>query len=362
MKTIPRIESAPSRPFPPTGVTWMDVARTVLNGETISREMALKVLQSPDGELMQILAAAYEVRKEAFGNTVQLYYLMNVKSGLCPEDCHYCSQSKVSKAQIEKYPMLSQERIVAGAKRAAEHMACTFCLVASGRGPTERELGHVINAVKEIKETVGIRVCACLGILKDGQAERLKEAGVDRYNHNLNTSEDYHEEMCTTHTFADRVRTNEEIQEAGISTCSGGIIGMGETDEDVVSLAFSLRDLGAESIPVNFLIPFEGTPFGHIRQLNPRYCLKALAMFRFVNPTSELRIAGGREVHLRTLQPLGLYAANSIFVSDYLTSKGQEASADFQMIEDMGFEIVQPAYAHKEDSAETDNTAMSTSS
>lgn len=345
MKTIPRIESAPSRPFPPTGIDWMSIARRILAGETIDRQTALKVLQSPDDELMQILAAAYEVRKAAFANTVQLYYLMNVKSGLCPEDCHYCSQSKLSTAGIEKYPMLSRERIVAGAKRAAEHMACTYCIVASGRGPTERELGHVIEAVKEIKESVNIRVCACLGILKDGQAERLKEAGVDRYNHNLNTSEGYHGEMCTTHTFADRVQTNREIREAGISTCSGGIIGMGESDEDAVSLAFSLRDLGAESIPVNFLIPFEGTPFGDIRQLNPRHCLKALALFRFVNPMSEIRIAGGREVHLRSLQPLGLYAANSIFVSDYLTSKGQAADEDFRMLEDLGFEIVQPAFS-----------------
>ena len=238
--------------------------------------------------------------------------------------------------------MLDQETILDGAHRAADSGACTFCIVASGRGPTERELGHVLSAVREIKESVGIRVCACLGILKEGQAERLHEAGVDRYNHNLNTSEDYHEEMCTTHTFADRVQTNHDVKAAGISTCSGGIIGMGESNEDVVSLAFSLRDLGAESIPVNFLIPFEGTPFGHIRQLNPRYCLKALAMFRFVNPTSEIRIAGGREVHLRSLQPLGLYAANSIFVSDYLTSKGQAAEDDFRMIEDLGFEIVRP--------------------
>jgi biotin synthase len=136
------------------------------------------------------------------------------------------------------------------------------------------------------------------------------------------------------------VRTNREVQDAGISSCSGGLIGMGESDDDVVSLAFALRDLEIESIPVNFLIPFDGTPFGQMRNLNPRYCLKTLCLFRFANPTREIRIAGGREVHLRSLQPMGLYPANSIFVSDYLTSKGQAAAADYGMLEDLGFEIV----------------------
>jgi biotin synthase len=304
------------------------------------------MLQSSDDELLSLLAAAYEVRRTYFGNRVQLYYLMNIKSGLCPEDCHYCSQSKLSQAPIPRYPMLSYDDIVAGALRAAENQACTYCIVASGRGPTDREVDHVVNAVKKIKETVDIRVCACLGILKDGQADRLKAAGVDRYNHNLNTSEDYHGEMCTTHTFEDRVRTNREVHNAGISTCSGGLIGMGESDDDVVSLAFALRDLDIDSIPVNFLIPFEDTPFGGMRHLNPRYCLKVLSMFRFANPSREIRIAGGREVHLRSLQPMGLYAANSIFVSDYLTSKGQEASDDFRMLEDLGFEVVKPAVVH----------------
>lgn len=338
MLTIEHVKSV-DRPTRPSGVNWGDIATRVLAGEVLDRATGIAVLQSADEELLSLLAAAFEVRRAYFGNKVQLYYLKNIKSGLCPEDCHYCSQSKLSKAPVAKYPMLSYDEIVDGALRAAENRASTYCIVASGRGPTEREVDHVVDAVKKIKETVDIRVCACLGILKEGQAARLKEAGVDRYNHNLNTSEDYHGEMCTTHTFDDRVRTNREVREAGISTCSGGLIGMGESDDDVVSLAFALRELGAESIPVNFLIPFEGTPFGHVRALNPRYCLKVLCLFRFANPSREIRIAGGREVHLRSLQPMGLYPANSIFVSDYLTSKGQAAADDFRMLEDLGFEI-----------------------
>lgn len=339
MLTIDRIESV-SRPTRPSGLNWGDIARDVLAGSPIDRTTGIGILQSSDDELLSLLAAAYEVRRACFGNRVQLYYLMNIKSGLCPEDCHYCSQSKLSKVPIAKYPLLSHDEIVAGAIRAAENKACTYCIVASGRGPTDRELEHVAGAVEKIKEAVDIRVCACLGILKDGQAERLKAAGVDRYNHNLNTSEEYHGEMCTTHTFDDRVRTNHEVHDAGISTCSGGLVGMGESDDDVVSLAFALRDLEIDSIPVNFLIPFDDTPFGGMRNLNPRYCLKVLSLFRFANPTREIRIAGGREVHLRSLQPMGLYPANSIFVSDYLTSKGQAAEDDFRMLEDLGFEIV----------------------
>lgn len=321
---------------------WSDLARRILGGDAIDRRTALAVLQAPDEELLALMHAAYDVRRAHFGRTVQLYYLMNAKSGLCPEDCNYCSQSRISKADIPRYPMMSREDLVAGAHRAMEHRACTFCIVASGRGPTKRELEHVVEAVKEIKETTPLRICACLGILADGQAERLRDAGVERFNHNLNTSEEYHGEICTTHTFQNRVDTVEEIKSAGISPCSGGIVGMGESDEDVVSLAFALRDLEVESIPVNFYHPVEGTPLSETWNLNPRYCLKVLAMFRFVNPSREIRIAGGRELHLRALQPLGLYAANSIFVSDYLTTQGQSAADDFRMIEDLGFEITQP--------------------
>jgi biotin synthase len=322
---------------------WNALALRVLNQEPISRHDALSALECPDDDLLSLLHAAYKVRRAFFGNTVQLYYLMNIKSGLCPEDCHYCSQSKLSTASIPKYQMLSKDEMVAGAHRAFENKACTFCIVASGRGPSDREVDQVIDAVRDIKDSLSIRVCACLGILKPGQAQRLQEAGVDRYNHNLNTSEEFTANIVSTHTFEDRVRTVHEITEAGISPCSGGIIGMGESDDDIVSLAFALRDMEIESIPVNFYHPIEGTPLYGTWTLDPRKCLKALAMFRFVNPAREIRIAGGRELHLGSLQPLGLYAANSIFVSDYLTTSGQSAEDDYKMIADLGFTIATPA-------------------
>jgi biotin synthase len=266
---------------------------------------------------------------------------MNAKSGLCPEDCGYCSQSKVSEAEIPRYNLLSRDKLLEGARIAAERQARTYCIVISARGPNEREMEAVTTIVPEIKQKYNLKICACLGLLTPDQAQLLKVCGVDRVNHNLNTGESYYGDVCSTHTFRDRVDTLHAVRDAGLEMCSGGIVGMGERREDVVEMAVALRELGVQSIPVNFLIPIAGTPLGQRQDLNPRYCLKVLAMFRLVNPDRELRIAGGREVHLGSMQALGLYAANSLFVGDYLTTKGQPADADYQMIRDLGFEIVQ---------------------
>ncbi len=319
---------------------WQQLADRVLADEVLSTEQAVDVLNCPDDELLELLAAAYRVRRRWFGNRVQLYFLMNAKSGLCPEDCSYCSQSKISEAEIPRYNLLSREKLLDGARLAAECNARTYCIVISARGPNEREMRAVTTIVPEIKQRYNLKICACLGLLTPEQASALKACGVDRVNHNLNTSESFYGEICTTHTFSDRLATLHAVRDAGIELCSGGIIGMGEGRRDVVDMAFALRDLCVESIPINFLNPIEGTPLAGRRDLNPRYCLKVLAMFRLVNPKSELRIAGGRELHLGSLQALGLYAANSIFVGDYLTTKGQAPEADYQMIRDLGFEVV----------------------
>jgi biotin synthase len=319
---------------------WSFLSDRVLANEKLSIEEALAVIESPDEELLDLLAAVYRVRRRWFGNQVQLYFLMNAKSGLCPEDCAYCSQSKISDAEIPRYNVLSREKLLDGARLAAERNARTYCIVISARGPNEREMRAVTTIVPEIKQRYNLKICACLGLLTPEQARALKQCGVDRVNHNLNTSESFYGEICTTHTFADRLATLHAARDAGIELCSGGILGMGERRRDVVDMAFALRDLAVESIPINFLNPVEGTPLAGRWDLNPRYCLKVLAMFRLVNPKSELRIAGGRELHLGSLQPLGLYAANSIFVGDYLTTKGQTPEADYQMIRDLGFEIV----------------------
>lgn len=318
---------------------WDRLAVKALAGEALTLEEGLSVLKASDLELLPILHAAFKVRRASFGTKVKLNLIMNAKSGLCPEDCGYCSQSMVSSAPIEKYPLLDKDTLVQGARRAMELRVGTYCIVASGKGPTSRELEHVIEAVKEIKATMPMKVCACLGILGEDQAARLKDAGVDRYNHNLNTSASHFANITSTHTYEDRVRTVTHAKQAGMSPCSGCIIGMGESPEEIVKIGYALHELDADSIPVNFLNAIPGTPLENQDELDPRYCLKVLALFRFMLPTKEIRISGGREIQLRSLQAMGLYAANAIFVGDYLTTEGQKAAADHQMIEDLGFEI-----------------------
>jgi biotin synthase len=318
---------------------WRTLAAKVLDGADVSKAQALAILDSSDEELLDLVNAAFEIRKKHFGKTVQLYFLMNAKSGLCPEDCHYCSQSKISDAPIPKYNILSRDKLLEGAKLAAERQSKTYCIVISGRAPNEREIQAIEKIVPEIKQTFGLNICACLGLLNESQAQRLAAAGVDKVNHNLNTSQEYYPQICTTHTFEDRIETLKNVRKAGLELCSGGIIGMGESRQDIVEMAFSLRELAVESIPLNFLHAIDGTPMQQKEYLSARDCIRALAMFRFVNPMSELRIAGGRERHLRSLQPLGLMIANSIFIGDYLTTQGQAPLEDYRMIEDLGFEI-----------------------
>lgn len=323
------------------GITsqWDLLAHKALQGELLTQEEAFEILNSPDDELLSLLQATYKVRKHYYGNKVKLNMIINAKSGLCPEDCGYCSQSIVSTAPIQKYTLLDKDTLIAGAREAMNRKAGTYCIVASGRGATDREIEQVVEAIKEIKGEMPLKICCCLGIISEDKAQRLAEVGVERYNHNLNTSAKHHSSITSTHTYDDRVSTVEKVKAAGMSPCSGAIIGMGETHEDIYDIAVQLRQLDADSIPVNFLHAIPGTPLEGLKELEPRFCLKVLALFRFINPSKEIRISGGREVNLRSLQPLGLYAANSIFVGDYLTTAGQEMTDDHKMIEDMGFEI-----------------------
>lgn len=334
MSTLPR-DAAPVDS--PVSRDWHGLATRVLDGHQLTRDEGVTMLECPDDQLLELLGAAFRVRRHFFGKSVQLYFLINAKSGLCPEDCSYCSQSKVATSEIPKYNLLSRETLMAGAQAAWQRKAKTYCIVISARGPSEREMEAVASIIPDIKAKYDLKICTSLGLLTSDQAQRLKACGVDRINHNLNTSPEYYQKICTTHTFEDRLATLHAVRDAGLELCSGGIVGMGEKAQDVVSMALALRDVGVESIPINFLIAIDGTPLGGNQELDPRYCLKVLAMFRLANPSCELRIAGGRERHLRSMQGLGLYAANSIFVGDYLTTKGQAADADYKMIEDMGF-------------------------
>ena len=315
------------------------LADSVLQGRDINREEGLELLRTPDDQMLSLINAAYQIRRKHFGNTVTIQMLYNAKSGACIEDCHYCSQSSISTAPIDRYALVEPKEMLKAARRAAESKAQRYCVVISGRSPLDREIEEISKAVREIKEELPIQVCCSLGLLTEPQAKSLKGAGVDRINHNLNTSEAYHASICTTHTFQDRLTTLNNARAAGLELCSGGIVGMGEQDEDLVDLAFSLKELNPDSIPLNMLHPQEGTPLADSKHLTPQRCLKIMSMFRFIHPKRELRAAGGREFNLRSLQPLALYVADSLFVNGYLTTPGDSAHEVQKMIEDMGFEV-----------------------
>ncbi|WP_412517920.1 biotin synthase BioB [Actinomadura madurae] len=313
-----------------------------LRREPPTRDEALAVLGTRDDDLLEVVAAAGKVRRHWFGRRVKLNYLVNLKSGLCPEDCSYCSQRLGSKADVLTYTWLKPDEAAAAAEAGVAGGAKRVCLVASGRGPTGRDVERVADTIAAIKKrNEDVEICACLGLLSDGQAARLREAGAHAYNHNLNTAEAVYADICTTHDFTDRVASVQKSKAEGLSACSGLIAGMGESDSDLVDVVFALRELDVDSVPVNFLIPFKGTPMAEDWALTPQRCLRILAMVRFVCPDVEVRLAGGREIHLRTLQPLALHVVNSIFLGDYLTSEGQAGKADLDMIADAGFEVEQ---------------------
>ncbi len=326
-------------------MNWNALSDKVLEGESITRDEALAVLQAGEEDVLSVLDAAYRVRLHHHGRMVRLHVLQNAKSGMCRENCAFCSQAIGAYSGVDRYHMQTVEELVAGAKEAHERQAVKYCMVTATRGPSSNELDVICEAVRQIKQDVPIEICTSLGLLNDEQAQRLAEAGVHRFNHNLETSRNYFPQVCQTHSYDDRVATVRAAKAAGMEACCGGIVGMGEGLDDRVELAFALRELDVESIPVNFLDPRPGTPLAQVERLSPAECLKVLAMFRLVNPQSEIRVAGGREVNLRHLQPLALYPANSMFTEGYLTTPGQGYEHDLEMIRDAGFEVAEMAPA-----------------
>lgn len=303
----------------------------------ISPSEAQKFLCGEIG-LMELVKLANEPRENYFGKKVRIHILDNIKNGHCPEDCGYCAQRKNADSGVKDYPTKSPDEIYRDAVRAKEAGAYRFCIVSAGTGPSQNSVQSLSGTIKRISEELGLKVCLSAGLLNSEKAQLLKEAGLDRYNHNLNTSEAHYGEICTSHTFQDRIDTLSHVKSVGIGACSGLIVGMGESKNDLVEVAFKLKELQVISIPINFFIPISGHAIKNPNKLSPEECIRILSVFRLVNPDSEIRVGAGREGHLRSLQSLSLFVANSLFASGYLNVKGSDTNETIQMILDAGFE------------------------
>ncbi len=320
----------------------LDAAAALLldRHEHIDRDLAERLATLPGDQLPQLIALAHQVRLAWMGPAVEVESIISAKTGGCPEDCVFCSQSARYRTDVAREPMLAADRLVELARRTRQLGGTEFCIVVAVRGPDERMLRAVEDATAAIRAAVGIEVAASLGLLKDGQAERLAAAGVHRYNHNLEAGERFFPRICTTHSYQDRVDTCRKVRAAGMELCSGGIFGMGESWDDRLDLAFALRDLDTHEIPCNFLNPRPGTPLGPSPLLHPMEALRCVAVFRCVNPGAVLRYAGGREVVLRDLQAYGMMAgANGLIVGNYLTTLGRSAEADLAMLADLAMPV-----------------------
>ncbi|HXG06943.1 MAG TPA: biotin synthase BioB [Nitrososphaera sp.] len=307
----------------------------VLEGGSITFEEAERLLATDD--IVTLAECANKITRTFNGDTIDVETLINAKSGRCPEDCSFCAQSSFYETGISKYPLLPKEVLLENAIKARESGATSFCLVCAYREPPEKDFEQICEAISEIKSKVDIEVNVSLGFMTLDRARRLKALGVKRYNHNLETAESYFSEICKTHDFADRVNTAKIVKEAGLELCSGGIIGMGETGRQRLELAFSLAALQPEEVPVNILIGREGTPMAGFEPIDPLEAIKTIAVWRFIMPKTILKIAGGREVHLKDKDRLALKAgANGIITGGYLTTGGNEPGKDIAMIREIG--------------------------
>ena len=316
----------------------IDLAEKVLQGGAVTREEAEFLINVSDEDTMLLLAMADKIRQKFAGNDVDCCAILNGRSGKCSENCKFCAQSAHYHTGVKEYPLLTEEEIFAAAVKAKAAGAVRFSVVTSGRGQSrEDDFANICHALSRIKKELGIEVCASLGILTLEQAQQLKAAGVTRYHSNLETSGSHFPDICTTHTYEDKFVTIKNAQAAGLRVCSGGILGLGETPEQRVEMAFTLKELGIDSVPLNLLTPIAGTPLEHSKALSPLEILRAFAIFRFILPQAQIRTAGGREVNLRDLQALALNGgASGIMIGGYLTTAGRGTEKDLQMLRDLG--------------------------
>ena len=314
--------------------------RVLAENSPITMEEARQLVDLPSTELPALLNLAHEVRRRWAGEEIELESLISAKTGGCPEDCAFCSQSMHFDAPAQRHPFLPLEDVLAAARATEASGADHFCIVVAVKGPDERLMNQVLTAIEGIKRETTLDVDVSLGLLTRPQAEALRDAGVHRYNHNLEASRSYFGEIVTTHTYDERYETCQLVTDVGMKLCSGGILGMGETWEQRLELAFELKTLGPSEIPLNFLNPRPGTPLGGRKPLAASDALRSIAIFRLIFPEIIVRYAGGRELVLRDLQALGLVGGiNGMIVGNSLTTAGRPASEDIKLVEDLGMSI-----------------------
>ena len=314
----------------------------IIGGGAITRGEAERMCSLRSQEaVLQLMSHATRLRRWFKGEEVDLCAVVNAQSGRCSEDCIFCAQSKHYATAVSVYPLLDTPAVLTSAQDACRSGANRFGIVTSGKGLRgERELKSVCASVRAITEKTKLLPCASLGVLSEDQMASLREAGLRRYHHNLETAASHFPAICSTHTYEERVRTIRSARQAGFEICAGGIFGLGETPEQRIELAFALRELDVDSIPLNFLNPVAGTPAARFSPLPPLEILKIIALFRFALPAKEIRVCGGREVCLRTLQPLlHLAGANGTMVGNYLTTSGRDPETDLQEIKDLGWKF-----------------------
>ena len=316
----------------------LELGEKVLAGEAISREEASQLAAIEDKDVPFLLAMADRIRQHFVGDDVDLCAIVNGRSGRCTENCRFCAQSAHHKADISVYPLLTSDELVAAAKKAEAGGALRFSIVTSGRGVEgDQDFPAILEALRRIKAETNLLVCASLGTVTLERAKALKAAGVSRYHHNVESSRGFYPKVCTTHTYEDRAVTIAFAHEAGLEVCAGGILGLGESMEERLDMAFELKELGVHSVPLNLLNPIKGTPLAEQSPLPAREILKSFALFRFILQEKGIRTAGGREVNLRDLQAAGLMGGiNGMLIGGYLTTGGRSYETDLKMVHDVG--------------------------
>ena len=308
----------------------------IVNGYSISKEDALSISEISGSDIFNLFASANIIRNRFRGNKVDLCSIVNARSGACPEDCSFCAQSSKSKAKIEVYPLLDKETVLQKAIEAKISGAKRFSVVTSGKKVSEMNVVKIADMISEIRK-LGLLPCASLGLLRDDELKILKAAGLERYHHNLETSEEFFPQICSTHSYADKIKTIEAAQSNGLSLCSGGVFGMGETWQDRINMAFLLKELDVDSIPINFLIPIEGTVLGCRNPLHPFEALKIVSLYRYILNQKEIRICGGRMQVLGEFNSMVFLAgADGMIIGNYLTTLGRSPEDDLRLIKTYG--------------------------